>query len=87
MDEINFITLSTKRLEDMLTSAAHMGAINALRNAGVPTKDLFTRAEMQRMHGRGKVNRLIADNRLVARVDSSSNKKLYSELQYQSLIL
>lgn len=71
----------------MLTASAKLGAHIAMRNAGLPVKEYFTRAEMQRRYGEGRINQLIKSGRLIPHKDIDGNGRiLYSETELLSLI-
>lgn len=88
----NFIQLTEEKLNQMLTSAAKLGAHVAMRDAGLPVREFYTRTEMARRHGAGTVNRLIRSGRLTPHRypdggTSSSQREVYSEEQLLSLII
>ncbi len=70
----------------MLQSAANIGALIALKNAGVPIKDLFSKNDMYKMHGRKRIDKLIKEGKFAPKYIDGSRNKLYSEQEYQSLI-
>lgn len=84
---INFIQLTEQQFTNMMQSAAYMGALTALKHAGVAVKDEFTLSAMYRMHGRKRIDRLVRDGKLTPRNVEGSKNKLYSEQEYQSLIV
>lgn len=85
------IQLTEERYRENLTRAAQLGAHEALRLAGLPIREFYTRAEMQRRHGRGLINHLIKEGRLTPRrLESDPNKMsriVYSETEFLSLII
>lgn len=89
---LTVIQLSEERYRENLTQAAQLGAHLAMQQAGLPVREYFTRAEMQRKHGRGRINRLIDSGRLTPHkipVDNDDTKTriVYSETEYLSQII
>lgn len=62
----NFIQLTEERLQELLQSSATLGAFIAMRNAGVPYKELYSRLELGRMFGIRTINKLIKEGKLKA---------------------
>ena len=88
--QINVIQITEQKLHDMLFAAAKLGAHIAMKDAGIPAKDLFTRTEMQRRHGAGNINRLIKAGRLTPHqlpaIGNETKRIMYSETEYLSQI-
>ena len=89
--ETTVIQLTEERYRENLTQAARLGAHQALRDAGLPVREYYTRAEMQRRHGRGLIDRLISKGRLTPRRletdDNTMSRIVYSETEFLSLII
>lgn len=89
--ETTVIQLTEERYRENLTQAARLGAHEALRLAGLPVREYYTRTEMQRRHGRGKIDRLISEGRLTPHRletdDNTMSRVVYSETEYLSLII
>lgn len=89
--ETTVIQLTEERYRENLTQAAQLGAHQALQMAGLPVREYYTRAEMQRRHGRGIINRLISKGRLTPhRLDNDENtmsRIVYSETEFLSQII
>lgn len=85
------IQLTEERYRENLTQAAQLGAHQALRMAGLPVREYYTRAEMQRRHGRGTIDRLISQGRLTPhRLECDANtmsRIVYSETEFLSQII
>lgn len=58
------IQLTPDAIQQMLAQAATLGAHTALRNAGVPIKEFYTRAELSRKFGRGRIDKLLEQHLL-----------------------
>lgn len=52
---INTMEIAEKTLKNMLTAAAELGALNALKKAGVKMKDEISQREAYRRFGESKV--------------------------------
>lgn len=80
------INLSESQLRQMLTQAAQLGAHQAMRNAGLPVKDLYTRAELKKRHGAGLINRLLKKKKLTPHQlqDDDNHRIVYSETELLS---
>jgi len=89
--QINVVQITEDELQRLLTSAAKIGAHIAMKDAGVPVKDLYTRTEMQRRHGAGRINRLIKAGRLTPHqlpaIGNETKRIMYSETEYLSQII
>lgn len=89
--ETTVIQLTEERYRENLTQAAQLGAHMALKNAGLPVREYYTRTEMQRRHGRGTIDRLISKGRLTPhRLETDDNTKsriVYSETEFLSQII
>lgn len=86
------IQMTEERLREHLTHAAQLGAHQALLAAGLPVRDLYTRAEMQRRHGAGTINALIKQGKLTPRrypeTDADRTGRIvYSEMELLSQII
>lgn len=68
------IQMTEQRLREHLQHAAQLGAHLAMRNAGLPVRDLYTRTEMQRRHGKTTIDNLIAEGLLTPRKLKSNNE-------------
>lgn len=90
METGTFITLTEERYRENLIQAAQLGAHKALLMAGIPIRDYFTRAEMQRRHGRREINDLIKLHKLTPHqlpaAHGEAKRTVYSETEYLSLI-
>lgn len=89
--EGTFIALTEERYRENLMQAAHLGAHQALRLAGLPIKEWFTRTELQRRHGKRLIDDMIANHRLTPHqlpaVNGESKRVVYSETEFLSQIL
>lgn len=91
METKTFIQLTEERYRNNLTQAAQLGAHQALLLAGLPVRDMYTRAEMQRRHGRRIINDLIHAGKLTPHQLPASNDRVkkrivYSESEFLSQI-
>lgn len=93
MQEKNvYIALTEERYRENLTQAAALGAHLAMQQAGLPVREYFTREEMKRKHGAGRINRLIQSGRLTPHKlpeydENTANRIVYSETEYLSQII
>lgn len=83
---LQVIQMTEQRLVEHLTHAARLGAHEALRAAGLPVKEYFTRAELQRRYGRGTINTLISKGKLTphrfpSTDDNTTKHIVYSETE------
>jgi len=60
-NDIVFIELSLNRYREELEKASALGAMQAMRLCGVPVKEMYTRAELSRRFGKGKIDRMIKE--------------------------
>jgi hypothetical protein len=72
------ITLSVARLNELMEGAAVCAAHKALIFAGVPIREYYTRADLQRKFGRGKINRMISAGALIPHKLEEDGKKVYA---------
>lgn len=72
------ITLSVARLNELMEGAAVCAAHKALIFAGVPIREYYTRADLQRKFGRGKINRMISAGALTPHKLEEDGKKVYA---------
>jgi hypothetical protein len=72
------ITLSVLRLHELMEGAAVCAAHRALTLAGVPIKEYYTRADLQRKFGRGKINRMIASGKIIPHKIEEEGKNVYA---------
>lgn len=80
--ELSVIQLSPAQLNELMTNAAVLGAHTALRYAGVPIKEYYTRAELSRKFGRGKIDRMISKSLLTPhKMDDGRQVYLLSEVE------
>ncbi|MBR1525053.1 MAG: hypothetical protein IJ640_00135 [Prevotella sp.] len=91
-DTLTVIQLTEQRYRENLQQAAQLGAHLAMRMAGLPVRDLFTRTEMQQRHGRGTIDRLIQAGKLTPHRnpetdDHTTKRVLYSETEYLQQII
>ena len=89
---LNVIQLTEERYRDNLTQAAQLGAHLALKAAGLPVREYFSRAEMEKRHGSGTIRRLIKAGKLMPHqkpaYDNTTKKQtVYSETEYLSQIV
>ncbi len=85
---LQVIQMTEERLREHLTHAAQLGAHIALRNAGLPVKEFYTRTELQRRYGSGTINNLIAKHKLTPHRISDEHKHIvYSETELLTLII
>ncbi len=89
---VTVIQLTEERYRENLTQAAQLGAHQALRMAGLPVREYYTRTEMQQRYGRGKIDRLIKAGRLtphrLPEHDNDTNQRVvYSETEFLSQII
>lgn len=92
MESPTFITLTEERFREILTQTAQLGAHNALRMAGLPVREFYTRAEMKRRHGGGVINSLIKAHKLTPHKlpttnDDAKQRIVYSESEFLSQII
>jgi uncharacterized protein YerC len=79
--EIIYIALTPNRLQEMLDHAGSLGAMRAMQLCGVPFRDMFSRAELSSKFGRGKVDRMIKEGKLMPhRMDGGRSKYKLSEV-------
>ena len=86
------IQLTEERYRENLQQAAQLGAHLALKNAGLPVVEYFSRADMCKRHGRGRIERLIkagrlTPHRLPAYNDKTKSQTVYSETEYLSQVI
>lgn len=72
------ITLSVARLHELMEGAAVCAAHKALIFAGVPIREYYSRADLQRKFGRGKINRMISAGTLTPHKLEEEGKKMYA---------
>lgn len=72
------ITLSVARLHELMEGAAMCAAHKTLTLAGVPVREYYTRADLQRKFGRGKINRMISAGTLTPHKLEEDGKKMYA---------
>ena len=72
------ITLSVARMNELLERTAQYAAHEALRLAGVPVVEYYTRADLQRKFGRGKINRMISEGVLTPHKLEEDGRKVYA---------
>ena len=72
------ITLSVARMNELLERTAQYAAHKALTLAGVPVREYYTRADLQRKFGRGKINRMISAGALTPHKLEEDGKKVYA---------
>lgn len=72
------ITISVARMNEMLERTAQYAAHEALRLAGVPVVEYYTRADLQRKFGRGKINRMLSAGVLTPHKIEENGKKVYA---------
>lgn len=72
------ITISVARMNEMLERTAQYAAHEALRLAGVPVVEYYTRADLQRKFGRGKINRMLSAGILTPHKIEENGKKVYA---------
>lgn len=63
--DVAVIQLTPSALQEALEKASTLGAMKAMQFCGMPIKELLSRAELSRKIGRGKVDRLISDGKLI----------------------
>lgn len=78
---------SEEKLKEIIELASIRGAHEALKLAGVPIREYYSRADLNEKFGRGKINRMIADGKLTPYKIEESGKKLYKLTQVELLIL
>lgn len=86
------IQLTEERYRENLTQAAKLGAHIALKDAGLPVREYYTRAEMQKRHGRREIDGLIkagrlTPHRLPSDTDGANKRTVYSETEFLSQII
>jgi hypothetical protein len=81
------ITLSVDRMNELLERTAQYAAYEALRLSGVPVQEYYSRAEMQRKFGTGKINRMIASGALTPHKIEDDGKKVYSIADFYKHII
>ena len=75
------IQITTNRLNEIVERASVRGAHEALRLAGVPIVEYYSRAELSRKFGKGKIDRMIADGKLIPhRMDNGVSKYAIQEV-------
>lgn len=84
--------MTEEKFQEHLLQAAKLGAHIALKDAGLPVVEYYTRTEMARRHGAGNINRLIkagklTPHRLTATNNEETKRILYSETELLSLII
>ena len=79
------IQLETYQLQQMLDSAAEMGANRALVEAGLK-KPQIKKAEAYRRYGRRRIDRWIREHKITPVKDSGSTLLLVSQLETVSKI-
>lgn len=84
---MQILQIELNQYQRMLQQAATLGAHIALQQAGLPVREYYTRAEMQRKHGRGTINRLIAEGRLTPHRIDDTSRTVYSEIEYLQQII
>lgn len=83
---MEYLSLTPARLNEIVEKASIRGAHEALRLAGVPIAEYYTRTELKRKFGAGKINRMIADGKLTP-VRMDGGKAKYSIEQVLSFII
>lgn len=91
-ESFTVIQLTEERYRENLTQAAQLGAHMALKNAGLPVREYYTRTEMQKRHGRREIDSLIkagrlTPHRLPAEDDDAKKRIVYSETEFLSQII
>ena len=84
------IQMTEQRLREHMQLAARLGAHQAMRNAGLPIREYYTRTEMQKRYGKSTVDRLIKQGLLTPHRFEDGNephRTLYSETEILSLIV
>ena len=78
---MNVIQLTEERLRELLTSTATSAAYMALKKAGLPVKDLYTRTELYKRYGKKFIDKLINSNKILSyKASASPNARaLYAE--------
>lgn len=89
---MQIIQLSEERYRENLMQAALLGAHMAMKDAGLPVREYYTRTEMQQRHGRGHINNLIKAGKLTPHKlpehDKQTDKRVvYSETEYLSQVI
>ena len=64
-NEIIFIQLTPAAYQAALEKASALGAMRAMQLCGVPVRDMLNRTELGKKFGRGKVDRMIRDGKLI----------------------
>ena len=86
------LQLTPEKFSECLQRAAQLGAHIAMRNAGLPVKEWYTRTELARRYGRRNIDNLIAAGKLtphrLPNTDDDTTKHIvYSETEYLSQIV
>ena len=80
-NNIAVIQLTPARLEEMLNTASMRGAMCAMQMCGVVMKDMLSRAELSKKFGRGKIDRMIKDGKLIPhQMDGGRSKYKLNEV-------
>lgn len=79
--------ISSEKLAEIIERASIRGAHEALKLAGVPIREYYTRADLSRKFGRGKINRMIAENKLTpCKLEESGKVKYNIQDVYKQII-
>ena len=79
--EVAVIQLTPQRLESLLNQASMRGAMCAMQMCGVVAKDMLSRKELSDKFGRGKVDRMIKDGKLIPhQMDGGRSKYKLNEV-------
>jgi len=76
---LQIVQLTPDFYERALRSAAALGAIDALKLAGVPIKEFFTREELYKKYGRQRVDYLIDTDKLKGERPNGGSRVVYRE--------
>lgn len=72
------ITLSVERFNEILERQAELVVHKTLRSAGIPIAEYFTREEMKKKFGAGRINRMIKDGKLTPHRIGEEGRTLYA---------
>ena len=86
------IQMTEARLQEHLLHASQLGAHIALRAAGLPVREYYTRSELYRRHGKDRVSQLIHDGKLTPHQYPKADcygkaHTVYSETELLSLMV
>lgn len=80
-NDILFVEMSLNRYREELEKASTLGAMNALRMCGVPVREFVSRVELSKQFGKGKIDRMIKDGKLIPyRMDGGRSKYKLSDV-------